>query len=253
MAAVRDIGEFSGKKIALTAAGNGIGQAAAIMLAAAGAELVAIDRDARALDETVSTVRSQGGRIEGLVIDCTDAQSVAAGFAKVPMLDVLVNCVGSNAGKRSSEFWNSSPDTWRWVINVSLFSAMLCSRQVVPGMRQRRSGKIVNISSDAALRPTTQLLDYAAAKSGVIGFTRALAVELAPFSVNVNAICPGLIRTRVLDSMSPAMLEEARRDIPMGTIGEPTDIADAIAFLASDRSRYITGQTLAVNGGRSML
>jgi NAD(P)-dependent dehydrogenase (short-subunit alcohol dehydrogenase family) len=123
----------------------------------------------------------------------------------------------------------------------------------VPGMRERKLGKIVNISTDAALRPTAKLVDYASAKAGVIGFTRALAVELVPFGVNVNAICPGLIRTRALDSLPQSILDEAKRDIPMGMIGEPIDVANAIGFLASDRSRYITGQTLAVNGGRSML
>jgi acetoacetyl-CoA reductase/3-oxoacyl-[acyl-carrier protein] reductase len=245
--------EFDGRRVAITAAGNGIGKATAHLFATSGADLVAIDRDVKSLEATVSEIRYGGGKIEGRAINCVDAHSVAEGFTGIGPVDVLVNCVGSTAHKHSSEFWNSQPETWRWVVDICLFSAMLCARQVVPGMRTRRTGKIVNISTDAALRPTPKLVDYAAAKSGVIGFTRALAVELAPFSINVNAICPGLIRTQGLEHIPASVLESAKAEIPLGTIGDPIDIANAILFLASDRSRYITGQTLAVNGGRSML
>jgi acetoacetyl-CoA reductase/3-oxoacyl-[acyl-carrier protein] reductase len=134
---------------------------------------------------------------------------------------------------------------------MCLTSAMLCSRQIVPQMRERRTGKIANIASDIARRPDRGWADYAAAKAGIIGFTRALAMELAPFGVNVNAVAPGTIATNAIAKMPEAMMDRMKASIPFGEIGKPEDVANCIAFLVSDDSRYITGQTIGINGGRT--
>jgi NAD(P)-dependent dehydrogenase (short-subunit alcohol dehydrogenase family) len=132
-------------------------------------------------------------------------------------------------------------------------SAMLATRQVVGGMRERRSGKIINMSSESALYGDVGLVDYSAAKLGVVGFTRALARELAPFHINVNAVAPGAIRTRAHDRLPADVIDRIRNGTPMGFIGEPDDVGNVIAFLASDASRFITGQTLLIDGGRWMI
>lgn len=253
MSAISADRELSGKSVVVTAAGNGIGRSTAIMFANAGSRVTCIDEDAVGLGTTVDEIRQSGGTATQFVVDCTDEAAVTSAFAQIAEVDVLVNGVGSSARQRAREFWESESEVWKWVIDVSLMTAMLCSRQVVGAMRARRQGKIINISSDAALRPQQKLVDYASAKAGVIGFTRALSAELAPFGVNVNAVCPGLINTQALAQIPEPLLASARQEIPLGIIGEPEDIANVVLFLASEKSRYMTGQTVAVNGGRHLL
>ena len=120
-------------------------------------------------------------------------------------------------------------------------------------MRERKSGKIVNVASNAGLAGEIGIADYAAAKMGVIGFTRSLARELAPFGVNVNAICPGVIRTRVVERITPEVVANIERSIPMGRFGEPREIGRAVVFLASSDSDYMTGQSMVMDGGRWMI
>jgi NAD(P)-dependent dehydrogenase (short-subunit alcohol dehydrogenase family) len=120
-------------------------------------------------------------------------------------------------------------------------------------MRERQGGKIVNMSSESALFGDTGLADYAAAKMGVIGFTRSLARELAPFRVNVNVVCPGAIRTRAHDRLPKEVIDRVRNSVPMGYVAEPEDVGNVVAFLASEDSRYITGQSILIDGGRWMV
>jgi acetoacetyl-CoA reductase/3-oxoacyl-[acyl-carrier protein] reductase len=187
-------------------------------------------------------------------LDLTNRDQIVDAFARITRdlgaVDVLLNNVGQTARERSSEFWCSKPEVWDFVIGVSLKTTMMCSRQVVPAMRERKSGKIVNISSDSAIIGDTLAAEYAAAKAGVIGFTRSLARELASFQINVNAVCPGPINTRAMARIPKDMLDRAVAAVPMGRLGEPQDIADGVTFLASDQARYITGQVLVINGGR---
>lgn len=142
---------------------------------------------------------------------------------------------------------------WRFVLEVSLLTAMRASRRIAPGMKARGFGRIVNMSTDAAFAGDVGLADYAAAKMGVIGFTRSLARELAPHGVTVNAVCPGAIRTRAHDKLRPEVLQKIVADTPAGFIGAPEDVAATVRFLASDDARFITGQTLLIDGGRWML
>lgn len=120
-------------------------------------------------------------------------------------------------------------------------------------MRERRAGKIINMSSASAFFGDTGLVDYSAAKMGVVGFTRTPARELAPFHVTVNAVCPGAIRTRAHERLPPEVIDRIRYAVPMGYIAEPEDVAGVVAFLASEESRYVTGQSILIDGGRSMV
>jgi len=180
-------------------------------------------------------------------------QAFAEARGCVGSIDILVNNVGQSARERASEFCESTSEVWRFVLEVSLVSTMLCSRQVAPQMLRRGSGKIVNVSSHVAYTGDVGAADYAAAKMGVLGFTRSLARELAPHGVNVNAICPGVVRTRVLDHLSKEAVEELRHAIPMRRFGQPEEIGRADVFLASSDSDFITGQSLIVDGGQWMI
>jgi acetoacetyl-CoA reductase/3-oxoacyl-[acyl-carrier protein] reductase len=187
--------------------------------------------------------------------DCTDA-SVLADFhgqavATFGTVDILFNNVGQSGRERAAEFHESSEDVWRFVLEVSLMTTMRMTRLVAPTMRAR-GGRIINMSSDAAFVGDARLADYAAAKMGIVGFTRAVARELAPHGVTVNAVAPGAIRTRAHDRLSADVVARIRDATPAGFIAEPEDVAGCIAFLASDDARYITGQTLLIDGGRWM-
>ena len=168
-------------------------------------------------------------------------------------VDVLVNNVGQSARDEAGPFLESSPETWQFVVDISLMTTLRFTRQAAAGMKHRRWGRIINISSDAALVGDAGLADYAAAKSGLLGFTRSLAREVAAYGVNVNAICPGAIRTRALEHLEPGIAARVRDGIPMKRLGEPEEVAALVAFLAGDGGGYITGQTILVDGGRWML
>jgi len=247
-------GRFTDKVVAITGAAHSIGAAAARRFLDEGAKVAVIDREADGFAENLGGYPES--RLMTVAGDCTDA-AVLANFhrravAAFGPVDILFNNVGQSGRERAAEFHESHEEVWRFVIEVSLFAAMRMSRLVVPAMRER-GGRIVNMSSDAALVGDVGLSDYAAAKMGIVGFTRALARELAPHRVTVNAVAPGAIRTRAHDRVDPAVIERIKAATPAGFVAEPEDVAGCVAFLASEDARYVTGQTLLIDGGRWMI
>lgn len=245
---------FTGKTVAITGAAHGIGAATARRFLAEGAKVAVIDREADGFAE--SFAGQPADRLLTMAGDCTDAAVLADFHARTVAafgpVDILFNNVGQSGRERAAQFHESQEEVWRFVLEVSLFTAMRMSRLVVPAMRER-GGRIVNMSSDAALVGDAGLTDYAAAKMGIIGFTRSLARELAPHRVTVNAVAPGAIRTRAHDRLTPAVIERIKATTPAGFIAEPEDVAGCVAFLASEDARYVTGQTLLIDGGYSVV
>lgn len=245
---------FNGKLAVVTGGANGLGRACAMRFASEGANVVILDHEDDPLAGVATEIRAKGGHVTPIRCDLSDRPQVVEAFRKIHSdlgeVDILLNNVGQTAREHASEFWCSEPPTWDFVIGLSLMTTLLCSRQVVPSMRERRSGKIVNVASDAALVGDANVADYSAAKAGVIGFTRSLARELAPFKVNVNAVCPGPSKTRGPMKLHQGRLEARIAAIPFGEMNEPEDVANGVAFLASDQARTITGQILVINGGR---
>lgn len=245
---------FKDKVVIVTGGGGGIGAGIAGRLLAEGAKVAVLDLDAGPLKAELAA--DTAGRLTAVEGDCTDLATLEAFHARVTdelgPVDVLVNNVGQSGRSRSAQFHESSEEVWRFVLEISLFSTMRMSRLVAPAMRER-GGRIVNMSSDAAFVGDAGLVDYASAKMGLIGFTRSLARELAPFGVTVNAVAPGAIRTRAHDTMPKDVIDRIKANTPAGIVGEPEDVAAAVAFLASDEARFITGQSLLIDGGRWMI
>ena len=250
-------GRLTGKIALVSGAANGIGRASALRLARDGATLCVVDREHDALQEVAHAVEGLGRRALAIQADWTDVTAVRDAFGQARRafgrIDILFNNVGQSARERATEFHLSQEETWRFVIEISLLTTLRATREVVEEMRARRSGRIVNMSTESAFYGDIGFVDYAAAKMGVVGFTRSLARELAPFQVNVNAVCPGAIRTRAHDRLPKEVIDKVRTSVPMGYVAEPDDVAGVVAFLASDDARYVTGQSILIDGGRWMI
>ena len=250
-------GRLSGRIAVVTGAANGIGRASALRLAREGADLAVVDREGEALHAVGRAIEELGRPALAITADWTDAVAVGEAFAAIRRrfgrIDILFNNVGQSARERASEFHMSEEETWRFVIEVSLLTTMRASRLAVDEMRARKSGRIVNMSTESAFYGDVGFVDYAAAKMGVVGFTRSLARELAPYQINVNAVCPGAIRTRAHDRLPVEVIDRVRTSVPMGYVAEPEDVAGVVAFLVSDDARYITGQSILIDGGRWMI
>ena len=243
---------IEGKVAVVTGAANGIGEAISKALADEGARVALLDQDAQGLERVSSAI---GGTPSSIAhkLDLTDRDAVRKAFSQIRSdlgpVDILVNNVGQAPRERAQEFSEADPALWDFIIDVSLKTTLFCSQQVIGAMRERRSGKIVNISSEAPFTGGVRSPEYTAAKAGVIGFTRALARNLAPYSVNVNSVAPGPIMTAAMDSFPAQQLERIKASVAMGRLGQPEEIADAVCFLVGERASFITGQTLLVNGG----
>jgi 3-oxoacyl-[acyl-carrier protein] reductase len=241
--------DFSTNIAAVTGAGKGLGAAIAARLLEDGVQGVALlDIDEALVQETAAKFGG-GARVLPVVCDVSDEGSVASAFAKIfevyGRVDILVN----NAGiTRDSMFHKMQPDAFRKVIDVHVGGAYLCTSQVVPGMRERGFGRIISMSSVAAFGNVGQA-NYSAAKAALIGLTNTLALELAAKNITVNCIAPGLINTDIIKTIPEQVLQSLTKRIPMGRIGEPEEVANLVAFLASDQANYITGQCILCAGG----
>ncbi len=236
----------------VTGAGRGIGRAIAERLAAEGAKVAVLDIDeatARATAEAIGGV--------GIRTDVTDGASVRAAAAEAERRLGPATILVNNAGWDKAEpFVKSSEETWDKVLAINLKGPIRMTRAVLDGMIERRRGRIVTVSSDAGRVGSSGEAVYSAAKAGVIGFSKTLARELARYAINVNVVCPGPTNTQLLRDVAPEnskLVEALKRAVPFGRIGEPHEIASAVAFLASDDAGFITGQTLSVSGGLTMV
>ena len=244
-------------RIALvTGAARGIGRAIALELSAQGRDVAVADILADEVESVAAEVERLGPRALPVALDVTDQGSVDAALEKVSEglgpVDVLVN----NAGwDEMRPFLETDEAFWDRVIEINFKGCLRLTRAVLPGMLERRWGRIVNIGSDAGRVGSSGESVYAGAKGGVIAFTKTIARESARAGVTANVVAPGPTRTPMLASMgekSARLVESLERAVPMRRLGEPEDVAAAVGFLASDRAGYITGQTLSVSGGLTM-
>ena len=244
---------LSDKVAIVTGASRGIGRAIALALAAQGAKVVASARNAEALTQLVEEIKAEGGDALAVVGDVAledDANNlVKQAVEAYGQVDVFVN----NAGiARDGLLLRMKNDDWDAVLDTNLKGAFLCTRAVAKVMSKQRSGRIINISSVVGEMGNAGQANYCASKAGLLGLTKSVARELARRNVTVNAITPGFITTEMTEDMTEKAQEAMTEQIPLGRPGSAEDVANAVIFLASDQSAYITGQVLGVNGGMYM-
>ncbi len=240
--------ELKGKTAVVTGAKQGIGKGIAALLAKAGARVVVSDCDLRGVQETAKEIGGKAFAVKCDVSNARDVDSlVKTTVKKFGSLDVLVNNAGIYPFKPFTELTEAD---WQRVMDVNLKGVFLCTRAATKQMiAQKTGGKVVSISSIASLVGFSGLAHYCASKGGINAFTRAVALELAPYKINVNAVAPGAIQTPGVGEVDPKTLEQTLAFIPWKRMGLPQDIAAAVLFLCSKEAGYITGQTLVVDGG----
>ena len=244
--------EFEGKVALVTGAASGIGRACALEFARGGADIVLVDSAGEvALAQAENLLKAAGGRVVSFRADVSEharaGQVVEETIARLGRLDILVNAAGTTA---DAPLWEMTEEQWRRVLDVNLKGAFSYTQAAARVFRARRAGKVVNVASIEALRGRFGLANYAASKAGLAALTRSTAGELGRFNVNVNAVAPGFIRTPLVERLPERVRERAVAESVLGRLGEPEDVAHAVAFLASERARYITGAVLVVDGGQ---
>jgi 3-oxoacyl-[acyl-carrier protein] reductase len=238
------------KVAVVTGASQGIGRETSLALAAAGAKVAVAARNEEKLKALVSEIVAAGGTALAVKMDVADAEQVKAGFKQVVekfgRLDILVN---NAAIARDGLAVRMKVEDWEAVLRTNLTGAHLCIQQALATMMRARAGRIINLASVVAQTGNAGQANYVAAKAGLIGLTKAIAIEIASRNITVNAVAPGFIETPMTEVLGDKVKEELKTRIPLGRMGSARDVAAAIVFLASDEAGYITGHVLDVNGG----
>ena len=245
--------KLEGRVALITGASQGIGHACAQALAREGATVAAAARNREKLDHLVAEIAAAGGKAGAFVMDVADEEQVRSGIksaiAQFGKIDILVN----NAGiTRDQLVMRMKRADWDAVLNTNLTSAYLCIQQVIGSMLKQRWGRIINITSVFGQIGQAGQANYAASKAGLIGLTMAMAREVASRNITCNAVAPGFIETSMTAALSEEFKQSAVKNIPLGRVGSPEDVASAVSFLASEDASYITGHVLNVNGGLLM-
>jgi 3-oxoacyl-[acyl-carrier protein] reductase len=244
---------LSGRVALITGASQGIGRACALRLAKSGATVAVAARNQEKLAELVREIEATGGEAAAFPVDVADEEQVKATFksaiGQLGKIDILIN----NAGiTRDQLVMRMKRADWDSVLNTNLTSAYLCIQQVIGSMLKQRWGRIINITSVFGQTGQAGQANYAASKAGLIGLTMAIAREVASRNITCNAVAPGFIETAMTSGLSDEFRQTALKAVPLGRVGTPEDVANAVAFLASEEASYITGHVLSVNGGMLM-
>lgn len=245
--------KISGKTAVVTGGASGIGKATAETLAEAGAHVIIGDLDAANGEAVAKSIRAKGQGADYLRLDVADLASVAefkaGALALRPQVDIVANVAGWG---KIQPFMENTPEFWRKVMDVNLLGPVAVTHAFLPGMIERKSGKVVTVSSDAGRVGSLGETVYSGAKGGAIAFTKSLAREVARHNINVNCVCPGPTDTPLLRAVPEKHQEAFVKATPMRRLAKPSEIADAILFFASERSSFITGQTISVSGGLTL-
>jgi 3-oxoacyl-[acyl-carrier protein] reductase len=245
--------ELANQVAVVTGAGRGIGQAIALKLAGAGADVACVDLKSEFCAETVQKIQALGRKAWSFAANVADAANVETAVEQILAATGRVEILVNNAGiTKDGLLMRMSEADWDAVLDINLKGTFLFTKAFSRSFLKQRSGHIVNIASVIGLIGNAGQCNYGASKAGVIGFTKSAARELASRGITVNAIAPGFIETAMTAKISPEAREALLKQIPLGSLGQPEDVASAVLFLASPAARYITGQVLPVDGGMAM-
>jgi len=249
--------DLSGKTAAVSGSGRGIGRAIALALARAGADLVVFSRTEEEFSDTAAAIEAMGRRALALRVDVSkpgDVRNmVEATLGKFGRLDIMVNNAGQSPSYTFTE--NVEAEDYDAIMNVNIGGTFLCSQRVIPVMKEQGGGCIINVASLSGLKALYKCSAYSASKGAIVALTRTMALELGRFNIRVNALCPGFVKTKMMEALlvDPKTNTRITSTIPLGRAGEPEEIAPAAVFLASDAARYVTGAVICADGGLSAI
>jgi 3-oxoacyl-[acyl-carrier protein] reductase len=247
-------GRLAGRIAVITGAAGGIGSGIAKAYAAEGAVLALVDRDAKKLSEVADAIATDGGSVQVFTTELRDPASIASTFSRIKEQvgspDILVNNAGIDT---TSNVADMPIALWDEMLEINLRSVFLCTQQVLKDMIDRKWGRIINTASQLGHKGAPQMAHYAAAKAGVIAFTRSLAYEVAAHGITVNAVCPGPIETPLLFNLPANWLDRKRAELPIGRFGKIDEVVPTYVLLASEDGSYFVGSTLNMNGGDVMI